>query len=264
MTRDGRVQNKVALVVGAGSGPEGVGIGQAIAETLAHEGARLVLVDLSEERAAITQQTVIDGGGDAIVVVGDVTDPALADRAAKAALEQYGSIDVLVNSAAFTPLRGVAETSPELFEKVLAVNTTGPFLMTRAVLPGMIAGGGGSIVNIGTISSIRSSNGGQTAYAASKAALLGLMIDVAVAHGRDGVRVNTVSPGMIDTPLRRKTMLDIGLDPENYPYGPQSALGHAGDAWDIARAVLFLASDDARFITGLHIPVDGGLTLRHQ
>ena len=264
MAVDTRMKDKVAIVVGAGSSGEGIGIGQAIAQLLALEGARLVLVDLNEDRAAVTEQEISKAGGVATTVIGDISDPALSEKVVAAAMDQFGRIDVLVNSAAFTPLLGVAETSPELFSKVLAINTTGPFLMTRAVLPAMISGGGGSIINIGTISSVRSSFGGQAAYASSKSALLGLMIDIANAHGRDGIRVNTVSPGMIDTPLRRKTMQDMGLDPESYPFGPQGSLGYAGDAWDIARAVLFLASDDARFITGVHLPVDGGLITRHR
>lgn len=260
-----RLKEDVAVVVGAGSSGsgDGVGIGKAISLLFAREGARVVLVDLYEERAAETQRAIVDAGGEAITVAADISDPAAPEKIVERAKSQYGTVSVLVNNAAYTPLRGVAETDAELFAKVLAVNTTGPFLMTRAVLPTMIERGGGSIVNIASVSAIRSSRGGQAAYAASKSALLGLMVDVANAHGRDGVRINCVSPGMIDTPLRRATMRDIGLDPETYPFGPQSSLGHAGDSWDIAHAALFLASEEARFITGVHLPVDGGLTTRN-
>lgn len=257
-----RLENDVAIVVGAGSSGDGVGIGRAISVLFAQEGARVVLVDLHEERASVTAQLIAEAGGDAMVVAGDISDPASCEDIVSKTASRYGPASVLVNNAAYTPLLGVAETSAELFTKVLAVNTTGPFLMTQAALPGMIEGGRGSILNIVSVSAIRTSKGGQSAYAASKSALLGLMVDVANAHGRDGIRVNCISPGMIDTPLRRATMQDMGLDPETHPFGEQCSLGHAGDPWDIARAAVFLSSDEARFITGVHLPVDGGLTTR--
>ena len=257
-----RLKNDVAIVVGAGSSGEGIGIGKAISLLFAREGAKVVLVDLHEDRAEETRRLIVDEGGEALVVAGDVADGADCQRIVDTAKEHYGNVSVLVNNAAFTPLLGVADTSAELFTKVTSVNVTGPFLMTQAVLPGMIERGGGSIVHITSVSAIRSTNGHQTAYAASKAALLGLMIDVANEHGRNGVRVNCISPGMIDTPLRKTTMRDMGINPDDYPFGVQSSLGHAGDGWDIARAAVFLSSDEARFITGVHLPVDGGLTTR--
>lgn len=257
-----RLKDDVAIVIGAGSSGEGIGIGKAISLSFAREGAKVVLVDLHEDRAEGTKRQVVEEGGEAIVVAANVADPDDCRRIVAETKKHYGHASVLVNNAAFTPLLGVAETSAELFTKVTAVNVTGPFLMTQAVLPGMIERGGGSIVHITSVSAIRSTNGRQTAYAASKAALLGLMIDVANEHGRNGVRVNCISPGMIDTPLRKKTMSDMGINPDDYPFGVQSSLGHAGDGWDIARAAVFLASDEARFITGVHLPVDGGLTTR--
>ena len=262
MSSHDRLQGAVAIVVGAGSSKPGLGIGQTIARLFAQEGAKVVLVDLYKERAAETHQLITEEGGDAFVAAADISKVEDCEAAVEATIAHYGPVRVLVNNAAYTPLVSVRETSPEMFDKVLAVNTRGPFLMTRAVLPSMIEAGGGSVVNIGSVSSIRSNSGRQAAYAASKAALLGLTVDIANEHGCDGVRVNTISPGMIDTPLRRATMRDMGYDPDSYPFGVQSSLGHAGDAWDIARAALFLASDEARFITGVHLPVDGGLTTR--
>lgn len=262
MTSNGRMHGKVAVVVGAGSSDAGMGIGQAIALLLAQEGARMILVDLEEERATETGRMITEAGGQAIAVGGDIALEETCARAITAGVETYGTITTLVNNAAYTPLVGVAETSPELFTRVLAVNTLGPFMMARAALPSMVAGGGGSIVNVGSLSAIRSGDGRQAAYASSKAALLGLMVDVANEYGPQNVRINTVSPGMIDTPLRRKTMREMGYDPDTYPYGEQAALRRAGDPWDIARAVLFLASDDAQFISGVHLPVDGGISTR--
>jgi NAD(P)-dependent dehydrogenase (short-subunit alcohol dehydrogenase family) len=257
-----RLKDEVAIVVGAGSSGPGLSIGQAISRLFAQEGARVVLVDLYEERAAESQKLIAENGGESIAVAADISQPEAYNAIVAAAVSAYGTVSVLVNNAAFTPLLGVADTTPELFEKVMAVNLVGPFAMTRAVLPVMIERGGGSIVNIASVSAIRSSRGHQAAYASSKSGLLGLMVDVANEHGPNGIRVNTISPGMIDTPLRRATMREMGMDPDNYPFGPQSSLGHAGDPWDIARAALFLASDEARFITGVHLPVDGGLTTR--
>lgn len=257
-----RLKDVVAVVVGAGTSAPGLGIGQAIARLFAQEGAKLVLVDLHEDRGLETQRLIAEEGGESIVVAANLADPAGCEAVAEAARNTYGAVSVLVNNAAYTPLLSVEETSHEVFTKVLDVNITGPFLMIKALLPGMIERGGGSIVNIGSVSAIRSSTGRQTAYASSKAALLGLMVDVANGYGQHGVRINTVSPGMIDTPLRRQTMRDMGYDPDAYPFGTASSMGHAGDGWDIAKAALFFASDDSRFVTGVHMPVDGGLTTR--
>lgn len=264
MTTKGRLDGEVAVIVGAGSSGDAgeVGIGKAIALLFASEGARTVLVDNIEERANDTHQRIAEEGGESIVVTADISDPEAPGRIIDAAVAAYGTVSVLVNNAAFTPLRTVADTPPDLFAKVLAVNVTGPFSLIQATLPHMIDRGGGSIVNIGSVSSLRSTTGHQAAYASSKAALLGLMVDVANEQGANGIRVNTVSPGMIDTPLRRATMRDRGLNPDDYPFGVQSSLGHSGDPWDVARAALFLASDESRFITGVHLPVDGGLTTK--
>ena len=257
-----RLKDDVAIVVGAGSSGEGIGIGKAISLSFAREGAKVVLVDLHLERAEETKRLIVEEGGEAIAVAANIAEPADCKRIVATANEHFGTVGILVNNAAITPLLGVGDTSAELFTEVTSVNVTGPFLMTQAVLPGMIERGGGSIVHITSVSAMRSTNGHQTAYAASKAALLGLMIDVANEHGRNGVRVNCIAPGMIDTPLRKVTMRDMGVDPDDYPFGVQSSLGHAGDGWDIARAAVFLSSDEARFITGVHLPVDGGLTTR--
>lgn len=264
MSSDGRLQGEVAVVVGAGSSGDAgeVGIGKAIAMVFASEGAQVVLVDNVLARAEETHERIAEAGGQSTVVQADISDPSSAARIVEAAVSNYGTVSVLVNNAAYTPLLTVADTSPELFAKVLAVNVIGTFSVMQAALPVMVERGGGSIVNIGSVSSLRSTTGYQTAYASSKAALLGLMVDVANEHGRNNIRVNTISPGMIDTPIRRATMRDRGLDPETVPFGPQCSLGHSGEPWDIARAALFLASGESKFITGVHLPVDGGLTTR--
>lgn len=262
MSLHDRVKGDVAIVVGAGSSSPGLGIGQAISRLLAQEGAKVVLVDLHEDRAAETYKLIKDEGGEAFVVSGNISNVEDCQRIVDTTVSQFGAPRILVNNAAYTPLLNIAETDPETYDAVMAVNVRGPFLMIKFTLPHMIERGGGSIINIGSVSSIRSGSGRQAAYAASKAALLGLMVDIANAHGKNNVRINTVSPGMIDTPLRKSTMRDMGIDPDTYPFGQASALGHAGDAWDIARATLFLASEEARFITGVHLPVDGGLTTR--
>ena len=262
MSSGQRLNDEVAIVVGAGTSAPGLGIGQAIARLFAEEGAAVALVDLYEDRARETQTFIEKDGGKSIVVQANIAETEACENAVAQTVSAFGKVSVLVNVAAYTPLRSVADTSREEFDKVMAVNVTGPFSMTRAALPSMIEHNKGSIIHIGSVSSIRSGRGRQSAYAASKSALLGLMIDLANEQGLNGIRCNTISPGMIETPLRRQTLRDMGLDPESIPFGPQSSLGHSGDAWDIARAALFLASDESRFITGVHLPVDGGLTTR--
>lgn len=259
----GRLKGEVAIVIGAGSSGPGIGIGKAISLLFAREEAQVVLVDNHEDRANETLHAIKEEGGDAIAVTADISDPAAGKRIVDTTVAQYGTVSVLVNNAAYTPMAGVTDTSAELFSQVLAVNVTGPFLTSQAAIPIMVERGGGSIVNITSISAVRSPSGHQTAYAASKAALTGLMVDIVNEHGTNNVRVNCIAPGGIDTPLRKKTMREVGINPDDVPYGVSTSLGHPGDGWDIAYAALFFASSEARFVTGAHLLVDGGLSTRY-
>jgi NAD(P)-dependent dehydrogenase (short-subunit alcohol dehydrogenase family) len=255
------LEGKVAIVSGAGSSGPGVGVGKATSVLFAQEGARLVLVDKFEDRAQQTLQMVKDAGGQGVVIVADITDPVECERIADKAVMQFDTIDILVNNAAISPLVGLVDTEPEVYARIMAVNVTGPFMLSKAVIPVMMTGGGGAIANITSIAAIRGTGVPETAYAASKAALLGMMVSVACAYGPQGIRINSIAPGHIDTPMRTLAAEEAGIDIKALDFSRRTALGIEGNAWDIARAALFLCSSDARYITGVHLPVDGGASV---
>jgi NAD(P)-dependent dehydrogenase (short-subunit alcohol dehydrogenase family) len=246
---------KVAIVTGAGSGADGIGIGQAISVVLARGGAAVLLVDKDGERARNTQQTIEDGGPQTSAFVADVTSEADCEAMVTAACDRFGGLDILVNNAAISRHAPITETSAELYESVIAVNLTGSFLACKYAIPALIARGGGSIVNIGSVAGVRDSGTSHPAYCASKAAQLGLTVDLAGGYGRDNVRVNAVLPGMVATPM----MQSVGRVDDDIR-GKLNLLGRMGTAWDIANAVCFLCSDEAAYITGVTLPVDGGAT----
>ncbi len=255
----GRLSGKVAVVTGGGTSyPDAdvCGVGQAICVLLARAGAAVVLLDRDEEAAKRTEQQVLDQGGRCHVVVGDVSARADCQRTVDEAVARFGALDVLVNSAAIgEPAVGVATMDEADLDRMLAINLKGPFLMSQAAIPAMRARGGGAIVNITSIAARR--GGGISAYAATKGGLESLTIDLAASLGADGIRVNAVSPGQLLTPMAsRLSRVDDRIQKLRRETAP---LGTTGTAWDIAWAVLFLASDEARWITGVSLPVDAGL-----
>jgi NAD(P)-dependent dehydrogenase (short-subunit alcohol dehydrogenase family) len=251
----GRVEGKVAIVTGAGSGESGVGIGQAISCVLAREGASVLLVDKDAARAATTERGIEAPADRVATHLGDVSREPDCVAMVRAAQERFGGVDILVNNAAISRHAPITETSLELYERVIAVNLTGTFLACKHAIPALVARGGGSIVNIGSVAGVRDSGTTHTAYCASKAAQLGLTVDLAGAYGRDNVRVNTVLPGMVATPMQES----IGRVSDE-TRSRLNLLGRMGSAWDIANTVLFLCSDEAAYITGVALPVDGGAT----
>jgi len=260
MSNTGKLAGKIAVVTGAGSSGPGMGTGKAMSLTFAREGAKIVLVDMFEERARETLDLIVAEGGEAAVVQADLSDIAAVESAMADCVAAFGGIDILVNNAALTSPYGLLETTTEQLEKCIAVNLTAPFLLCKAAIPTMIARGGGSIINITSIASLRGQGGkGCPAYASAKAGMNGLMIDIADSFGKQGIRINCVAPGIIDTPMRDATILKGGHTKESLNLGRKTALGIEGDAWDIARAALFLAGPDGRYITGVHLPVDGGV-----
>ena len=245
---------KVALVTGAGTDGDGIGIGKAIAIVLAGEGARVCLVDRDAERAEQTCATIRDMGGEAFVAAGDVTARADCSRFVEETLGRYGRLDILVNNVGVaTPVALDAEDE-SAWSRVLDLNLTSAMLMSRYAVAAMIRNGGGSIVNISSIAGIRAH--GSLAYGPSKAAMAALARELTVLYGRQGIRANTVAPGHVLTPLAQ-SLLPEEMRAKRRNVGP---LGLEGDAWDIALAVRFLASDEARFVTGVHLPVDGGVS----
>jgi NAD(P)-dependent dehydrogenase (short-subunit alcohol dehydrogenase family) len=245
---------KTAIVTGAGTEGEGIGIGRATAVVLAGEGARVCLVDRDAERAEVTRTQIKLLGGEAFVTVGDVTVREDCARFVEETVGRYGRLDILVNNvgtAMPVPLDAPDESA---WSRVLNINITSAMLMCRYAVPAMIRNGGGSIVNISSIAGIRAH--GSLAYGPSKAAMAALAREIGVLHGREGIRANTVAPGHVLTPLAM-SLLPPEMRAQRRDVGP---LGIEGDAWDVALAVRYLASDEARFITGVHLPVDGGVT----
>jgi NAD(P)-dependent dehydrogenase (short-subunit alcohol dehydrogenase family) len=254
----GRVEGKVAIVTGAGTSAPGVGTGKAISVTLAREGASVLLVDMFPERAEETLGLIEEVGGTGHVFKADITRSPECETMVRAAVERFGGVDILVNNAAITRHVSILETTDELYESVVGVNLRGAFMSSKYAIPEIVKRGGGSIVNIGSVAGIRDSGSSHPAYASSKAGLLGLTVDLAGEYGRSNVRVNAVLPGMILTPMAQSVNArgagSANLTGVNF-------LGRRGDAWDIANAVLFLCSDEAAYITGVTMPVDGGATM---
>ena len=249
-----RLEDKVAIVTGAGADGEEIGIGRATAVVLAQEGARVCCVDLALDRAEATAEQIRRDGGAAFAVAGDVTEAAACERFVAETRARFGRLDVLVNNVGIsTPVR--LETLDEAtWSRVLDVNLKSVALMCKPAIPAMAAGGGGAIINISSIAGMRAH--GSLAYGASKAAMAQLTRELAVLYGRQGVRANTVAPGHLMTAHVAKLLAPEQRE-KRRKVGP---LGLEGDAWDVAYAVAFLASPQARFITGVLLPVDGGVT----
>ncbi len=252
-----RLRGKVALITGAGSG-----IGAATAVVFAEEGAKVALADLAPEGVETVAARVRGAGGEALVVTGDVTRRADAQRLVDETVRRFGRVDVLVNSAGVAPRNAPADWDWErVWDFVMAVNMKGAFLMCRAVVDSMVKQGGGSIVNLSSIYGLvgrpRELGDGLDPYAHSKGGVAQLTRDMAVHFAREGVRVNALCPGFVYTSLTRK----LTDDPESLEFlKARHPMGRLGQPDEIARAALFLASDDASFVTGACLPVDGGYT----
>jgi NAD(P)-dependent dehydrogenase (short-subunit alcohol dehydrogenase family) len=244
---------KTAIVTGAGTEGEGVGIGRAIAIVLAGEGARVCLVDRHAKAAEETRKQIEPLGGETFVATGDVTSREDCSRFVAETVRRYGRLDILVNNVGVATPVPLDAPDEEAWSRVMNVNVTSAMLMCRYAIAAMVNNGGGSIINISSIAGIRAH--GSIAYGPSKAAMAALAREITVTYGRQGIRANTVAPGHVMTPLAAS--MQAGMRAQRRNVGP---LGIEGDAWDIALAVRYLASDEARFVTGVHLPVDGGVT----
>ncbi len=246
----GRVSGKVAIVSGAARG-----IGEATATLLAQEGARVAIWDRDRAGAEALASRLRAGGHEAIGDGVDVTDRQSLEQAAQRVVAEFGGIDALINNAGITVDRSLMKMTEEDFDKVIAVNLKGVFNCTQAVVPHLVARGGGAIANASSIVALYG-NFGQTNYVASKAGVIGMTRTWARELGRKAIRVNAVAPGFIATDM-------TAAMPEEVLAGmrDKTPLGRLGAAADIAKAYLFLISDDASFITGHVLSVDGGLVI---
>ncbi|MGV1684190.1 SDR family NAD(P)-dependent oxidoreductase [Sphingopyxis sp. NJF-3] len=263
----GRLAGKAAIVVGAGQQPgDTIGNGRAIALTFAREGAEVLCVDRVAERAEETAAMIGEAGGQGFAHAADITRIAGIEAIVAAALDRWGRIDILVNNVGVgSPGDGPAHrASDEAFERVFEINFTGARRLTRAVLAPMRAAEAGVIINISSLAAIAGAN--MIAYEISKAALNRLTTATAQGSASKGVRCNAILPGLMDTPMAiHGTAARDGrsLDEQRAARAAMVPLkGGMGDAWDTANAALFLASDEARFVTGALLPVDGGASVR--
>jgi NAD(P)-dependent dehydrogenase (short-subunit alcohol dehydrogenase family) len=258
------LQGKVALVIGAGSVKPGeVSNGYATALTYARAGARIVAVDLSEAALEPTISAIEREGLDCMASIGDASDEEDVHRIVAAATARFGSIDVLHNNVGILTFGSILDTDAATWDQIMALNVRSMFLATRAVLPGMIERGGGSIVNVSALASIRFL-GAAITYTTSKAAVNGFTQGVALEYARHGIRCNAVLPGFIDTPVGLSVYEQGDAVEAVARKARRNAClpgGKAGEPWDIARAALFLASDASSYVNGLLLPVDGGVSL---
>ncbi|KQX95683.1 3-oxoacyl-ACP reductase [Massilia sp. Root133] len=265
-TAPGRLNNKVAIVTGAGCVGPGWGNGRAVAVLFAQAGAKIFAVDKSAEAMEETVRRVREAGGTITAHTCDVTDSAAVEAMVAACQAEYGRVDILVNNVGGSAAGGPVALSEDKWDAQVAFNLKSVFLTCKHVLPVMEAQGCGAIVNTASTSGIRWTGSAQVAYAACKAGVIQLGKVVAVEYAKKGIRVNTVVPGQLHTPMvevrlagqRSGGDVDKLLDSRL----ARIPLGFMGDGRDTANAALFLASDEAQFITGTEIIVDGGMTAR--
>jgi len=246
-----RLKDKIAIITGGGSG-----IGRASAELFALEGAKVVVADFNEKAGQETVAAIRQAGGEAIFVQVDVSDSAQVQRLVDTTLQTYGGIDILVNNAGILLFGTALDTSEQDWQRVVAINLTGTFLVSKAVLPHMIARGGGSIVNLTSSTGAHDAAANTVAYVTSKGGVALLTRAMAIDHAKHNVRVNAIAPGPTDTPMLRDA-----LSPEQLSaFAATFPMGRLGRPEELAHAILFLASDEASFVTGAILAVDGGQT----
>lgn len=263
---ENRLTGNVAIVVGAGQTPgDTIGNGRAISILFARQGARVLLVDKDPASAEETRRMIEEDGGTAVVHVADITNETDIKKIRNACLEQFGTIDILVNNVGIghgdsTPMR----LEPEAWDTIFSVNLKGVYLTCKHIVPIMLKNEKGVVINISSVASVCASP--ILAYKASKAGLNALTHTLAMRYAGRGVRANTIMPGFLNTPMAIESIAKAtGTDKAALIESRNKAIplkGGMGDAWDTAYAALFLASDEAKFITGIALPVDGGQSAR--
>jgi len=250
-----RLANKVAIVTGAGTRSQNVsGVGVATAKAFADQGAKILIVDMDETAAQITESAITEAGGEASIYVADVAHESGCRQLVEAAVESYGKLDILMNSVGILGRGSVMEIEEDSWQRVLDVNLKSMAFISKFAVPAMIDSGGGSIINISSVDGIRAGMSHSITYAASKGGVIAMTRAMAVHHGRDNIRVNCIAPGMIYT-----SMVEAVNEKRRELRRQIAPLGTEGTAEDVALAAVFLASDESRWITGVLLPVDAGL-----
>ena len=245
----GRLDTKVALISGGSKGQ-----GAAEAKLFAQEGAKVVLADILDDEGKKIEAEINETGGEAMYLHLDVTSEADWAAAVRATVDSYGKLDILVNNAGILLRKGVEETSAEEWDRIQDVNSKGVFLGVKAAIPAMREAGGGSIVNISSIAGLRGST--STAYGASKGLVRLLTKSTAVQYGPEGIRCNSVHPGIIETDMTEEMLDSVGRE----QWLARTPLRIIANAHDVALGVLYLASDESRYVTGSELVIDGGIT----
>lgn len=255
----GRLDGKVALVTGAARG-----IGRGIALKFAAEGAKVGVLDLDERQCQSVAGEIAAAGGEAIALGADISDEAQVNDAVSRLASRFGTITVLVNNAAVMPSGSLHETSPADFDRCIAVNLRGTYLVSRAVIPGMLDAGRGSILHMASVTGMLGLPG-IAIYSATKGALIALARVMSTDYARFGIRTNAVAPGTIDSPMlhdfvaQQKDQARIRRE-----FDEMHPIGHVGTIDEVANVCVFLASDDASFVTGATYTVDGGLSSKGE
>ena len=255
-----RLKGKTAIVFGAGSSGPGWGNGKAAAVAYAREGAQVACVDLVQAAADETAAIIEGEGGVSAAIAADVTDAASVASAVSEVVSRFGRIDILHNNVGVTHMGGPVELTEEQFKAALDLNIGPIYRTAKAVIPHMLQQGGGAIVNISSLAAIRWVGYPYFAYYATKAAVNQATVALAMQYARQGIRANCIMPGLIDTPLIYKQISGQYASVDEMVAARNAAVpvGRMGSAWDVAHAAVFLASDEAQFITGVCLPVDGG------
>jgi NAD(P)-dependent dehydrogenase (short-subunit alcohol dehydrogenase family) len=265
-TMGNRLKDKVAIVTGAGAVGPGWGNGKAAAALFAREGARVFAVDINSEAAEETRDIIVREGGECTAHTADVSRSEDVEAMVGRCLEAYDRVDVLHNNVGILHVGGCVELSEATWDRVVDVNLKSMFLTCKHVLPQMERQGGGAIVNISSITSIRWLGVPYVSYSATKGGVNQLTQSIAMQYARKNIRANSILPGFMNTPMVAKSLAEF------YAKGDvekmieirdnQCPMGRMGDAWDVAYAALYLASDEAKYVTGAELVVDGGLTCK--
>ena len=251
-----RLEGKVALITGGARG-----MGAAEAKLFSKEGAKVVIADILEDEGRQTEAEINETGGDAIFIKLDVSQQSDWDAAIERTVEQFGKLDVIVNNAGIASGFTIEETTVEHWDQIMDVNAKGVFLGTKAAIAQMLSqDGGGSIINISSVSGMIGQKGVSAAYNASKGAVRIFTKSAAVQYASDGIRVNSIHPGGTVTPMTQQVWQGSEIDDDGFVLAPEIPLGRAAKPEEIAYGALYLASDDSSYVTGAELVIDGGFT----